>query len=152
MKLVITDFDGVMTDNRVFVFDDGHEAVVCNRADGVGCSLLRAAGIEVMILSTETSAVVETRAKKLGVEAIAASPDKRVALDSICADRRIDPGMVAFIGNDVNDLEAMRRVRWPVAPADAHQSVRNVARIVTKAHGGEGVLRELADLLLGRSP
>ena len=145
----MTDFDGVLTDNRVLVFDDGHEAVVCNRADGLACDLLRAAGIEVVILSTEANPVVTARAAKLRVEARAGLADKRDAILALMRERGCAPREVVFVGNDVNDLSALHEAGWPAAPADAHPDVLAVARLVTRARGGEGVLRELADRVLG---
>lgn len=148
IRLVVTDFDGVMTDNRVVVFEDGSEAVVCNRADGLGCSLLRHAGIEVVVLSTETNAVVAARAAKLSIECIQACSDKRTALEEIMSIRGLEPHEVVFVGNDVNDLPAFGSAGLAVAPADAHPDVRAAAGLVVTARGGEGVLRELADRLL----
>jgi YrbI family 3-deoxy-D-manno-octulosonate 8-phosphate phosphatase len=149
IRLVATDFDGVMTDNRVFVFEDGREGVVCNRADGLACDLFRAAGVDVTIVSTERNPVVEARARKLGVPATVGLTDKRTALLHLMERRGLDEAAVMFVGNDVNDVDAMGAVGWPAAPADAHPSALAVARIVTRARGGEGVLRELADLVLG---
>jgi 3-deoxy-D-manno-octulosonate 8-phosphate phosphatase (KDO 8-P phosphatase) len=147
IRLVITDFDGVMTDNRVVVFQDGREAVVCNRADGLGCSLLRDSGIEVVVLSTETNPVVAARGAKLAVEVVQACADKREAVREIMVARRLERRQVVFVGNDVNDLPAFGEVGFTVAPSDAHADVRAAAGIVTTARGGEGVLRELADHL-----
>jgi YrbI family 3-deoxy-D-manno-octulosonate 8-phosphate phosphatase len=149
IRLVATDFDGVLTDNRVFVFEDGREGVVCNRADGLACDLFRAAGVEVAILSTERNPVVVARARKLRVTVSSGLVDKRAALDELARERGLDPAQVMFVGNDVNDVDALRFVGWPAAPADAHPSVLAVARTITTARGGEGVLRELADVILG---
>jgi 3-deoxy-D-manno-octulosonate 8-phosphate phosphatase (KDO 8-P phosphatase) len=151
VELIVTDFDGVMTDNRVYVFDDGREAVACNRADGLGCELLRAAGIEILILSTETNPVVAARARKIGVAVEQGVRDKGAALSALIAARGLDPARVMYVGNDVNDLAAMKLIGWPAAPADAHESVRALARIVTRARGGEGVVREIADRLEART-
>ena len=146
--LIIFDFDGVMTDNRVLVFEDGREAVFCNRADGQGISLLRRDGLKMLILSTETNAVVTARAAKLGIDVVQSCSDKRAAVVEIMQQHRVTPDQVMFVGNDVNDLDAMKSVGWPVAPSDAHASVLAIARHVTKARGGEGVVREVADLVL----
>jgi YrbI family 3-deoxy-D-manno-octulosonate 8-phosphate phosphatase len=150
VRLVVTDFDGVLTDDRVLVFDDGHEAVMCTRADGMGCDLLRRAGIEVVILSTETNPVVSARAAKLRVEAVQSCDDKGAAMRQILAARGLDRRDVVYVGNDVNDLPAFGEAAFTVAPADAHPDVRGVASLVTSAAGGEGVLREIADLLTGK--
>lgn len=148
IDLLVTDFDGVLTDNRVLVSDDGHESVVCNRADGTGCDLLRSAGLPLLILSTEVNPVVSVRGAKLGVEVMQACADKGEAVRRLLRDRRLDPARVMYVGNDVNDLGALAAVGWPVVPADAHPDVVATARLVTAAAGGEGVLRELASTLL----
>lgn len=147
IRLIVLDFDGVMTDNRVYVFEDGREAVACNRADGIGCELLQAAGVELLILSTEENPVVAARAHKIKVPVRHGVRDKALALGQILRERDLNPEWVMYVGNDVNDLSAMRLVGWPAAPADAHPSVRSIARIVTRARGGEGVVREIADRL-----
>ena len=90
IDLIVYDFDGVMTDNRVIVFQDGTEAVIVNRADGLGVECLRALKIPQLILSTETNAVVNARALKLGLEAIAASKDKKSALKNYCEQKNYD--------------------------------------------------------------
>lgn len=152
IDLLVTDFDGVLTDDRVLVSDDGHESVFCTRADGIGCDLLRTADLHVMILSTETNPVVGVRAKKLGVEVIQGSTDKASALRDIARERVVDLARVMYIGNDVNDAAALSIVGWPVVPADAHPDVVSLARMITAARGGEGVLREVAAMLLADRP
>jgi YrbI family 3-deoxy-D-manno-octulosonate 8-phosphate phosphatase len=149
IDLLVTDFDGVLTDNRVLVSEDGRESVVCSRADGTACDLLRAAGLPVLILSTERNPVVAARAAKLRVEVLQDCPDKAVALRELAADGGLDLARVMYVGNDVNDAGALAVVGWPVVPADAHPAVVGLARHVTAARGGAGVLRELADTLLG---
>jgi 3-deoxy-D-manno-octulosonate 8-phosphate phosphatase (KDO 8-P phosphatase) len=149
IELVVSDFDGVMTDNRVLVAEDGREMVVCNRADGLACDLLRGAGVDVVILSTERNRVVSARAAKLSVTVVQGCTDKGAAMRALLEQRGIDAAAVMYIGNDVNDLPALTIVGWPAAPADAHPDVLRIARHVTVARGGEGVLRELADLVLG---
>jgi 3-deoxy-D-manno-octulosonate 8-phosphate phosphatase (KDO 8-P phosphatase) len=148
IDLIVTDFDGVLTDDRVLVFDDGHEAVFCCRSDGLACDLLRGVGLEMMILSTETNPVVSERAAKLGIGVIQASTDKARALRELVDDRGLDLSRVMYIGNDVNDAGALSIVGWPVVPADAHPDVVALARFSTAAKGGNGVLREVASGLL----
>jgi YrbI family 3-deoxy-D-manno-octulosonate 8-phosphate phosphatase len=152
IDMLVTDFDGVLTDNRVLVSDDGHESVVCNRADGIGCDLLKGAGLHLLILSTETNRVVSVRAAKLGVEVVQGCADKGEAMRDLVRERALDPARVMYVGNDVNDLGALRAVGWPVVPADAHPDVVADARLVTAAGGGQGVLRELASTLLSGQP
>jgi len=147
IDLIVYDFDGVMTDNRVLVLQDGTEAVFANRADGLGVNLIRKMGIAQLILSTETNPVVQARASKLGIEAINGCADKRDALTEYCIRQNMDISRVVYIGNDTNDLEVMATVGYPVAPADAHKSVKAIACHVTSAGGGEGVVKEFAEML-----
>jgi YrbI family 3-deoxy-D-manno-octulosonate 8-phosphate phosphatase len=146
--LIVYDFDGVMTDNRVLVMQDGTEAVLANRADGWGISQLRQAGYRQIILSTETNPVVSSRAKKLGLEALQGSGDKLSDLTAFCQSQGISLERVLYVGNDVNDLDAMRLVGYTVAPADAHVSVLLLAKHITNSCGGAGVIKELSELLL----
>lgn len=153
VDVVITDFDGVHTEDRVLVDQHGVEAVQVCRADGLGVDLLRRAGVPLLIVSTETNPVVTARARKLGVEALTGVRDKAGAVRAWLAGHGGDPGRVAYLGNDVNDLEAMATVGWPVAVADARPEVRRAARLVLGRRGGAGAVRELCDLVLAaRSP
>jgi N-acylneuraminate cytidylyltransferase len=145
---VVTDFDGVHTDDRVHVGTDGSEFVTASRSDGMGVSLLRRAGLPFLIISTETNPVVSARAAKLKVEVRQAVDDKATALRRWAADNDLDLRRIAFVGNDVNDLECLRLVGWPVAVADAHPLVLAAARVVLSRTGGHGALRELADRIL----
>ena len=148
INLLILDFDGVLTDNKVYVFEDGREAVVCHRGDGWGIRMLQSAGIEVIILSTESNAVVSARAEKLNVACIQDCQDKASAVQSIIDARSISVDQIMYVGNDTNDIDAMQLVCHPVASADAHPQIRAIATIVTDSFGGQGVVRELADLLV----
>ena len=145
---VVTDFDGVHTDDSVHVGSDGSESVTVSRSDGMGVSLLRRAGLPVLILSTETNPVVSVRAHKLKVEVRQAVDDKASVLIRWAADRGLDLARVAFVGNDVNDLGCLRLVGWPVAVADAHPLVIAAARVILTRAGGHGAIRELADRVL----
>jgi len=149
IDLVIFDFDGVLTDNRVLVFADGNEAVFCNRADGLAFDTLRRHGVPVLILSTERHPVVAARAAKLQVEAITGCGDKAAAIETMCRERDLEAERIIYVGNDVNDLGAMRRVGIPIAVGDAHPSVKAIAVHVLVARGGEGAARELAEQVLG---
>lgn len=148
LDLIVYDFDGVMTDNRVHVFQDGSECVAANRADGLGVGLIRKVGIPQLILSTETNPVVKARASKLNLEVVDSCDDKEQFLTSYCQKNGYDLDRVLYVGNDINDLKIMKLVGHPVAPADAHSDVKKIAKFITKAVGGAGVVRELADVLL----
>ncbi len=147
-RAVVTDFDGVHTDDSVRVDSHGVESVVVSRSDGLGVRHLREAGIPVLVLSTETNPVVQARAEKLGVEAVTGCTDKVAALTAWARDRGLPLADVAYLGNDVNDVDCLRAVGWPVVPADAHPAARVAAPYVLRRRGGDGAVRELADRVL----
>jgi len=148
IQLIVYDFDGVMTDNKVIVFENGKESIVANRSDGLGIEVLKKKGIEQIILSTETNNVVRARAKKLGLPVIYACEDKKKVLMEYCKKKGYNLSKVVYIGNDINDLQVMKIVGYPIAPADAHAKIRRIAKIVTKARGGNGVIREIVDFII----
>ena len=145
---VVTDFDGVHTDDRVLVGEDGGEFVVTNRSDGMGVRMLREAGVPLLILSTEVNPVVSARARKLGVDVRQGLDDKAGALLEWSTAKGFDLSRVAYLGNDVNDLACLALVGWPVAVADAHPLVVAAARVVLTRRGGDGAVRELAELAM----
>jgi N-acylneuraminate cytidylyltransferase len=148
IDLIAYDFDGVMTNNRVLVLQDGTEGIVANRADGLGVDRLRALNIPQLIVSTETNAVVQARAAKLRLEVIGSCKDKKTALQAYCTQHGYALARVMFVGNDLNDLEVMKIVGLPVAPADAHPEIKAVARLITRAKGGEGVVKEISERIM----
>ncbi|MEV4102754.1 N-acetylneuraminate synthase family protein [Nonomuraea sp. NPDC049649] len=149
---VITDFDGVHTDDRAYVDSEGREMVLVSRSDGMGVSLLRRAGVKVLVMSTEHNPVVAARARKLGVPVLQGLTDKRTVLRDWLAIEKLDPARVAYVGNDVNDLGPMAEVGWPVTVPDAHPRVRAVARVVLSRPGGDGAVRELCDRVIAARP
>lgn len=148
IKLLVLDFDGVMTDNRVLVDQDGREAVFCHRGDGYGIGLLKKAGIEVVVISMEPNPVVAARCRKLNIECILNCDDKLKALQQIAIARGLKPQNIAFVGNDINDLKCLQWVSLPVAVADAEPEVLEEAVYVTKRPGGFGAVREVAKRIL----
>ncbi|MBF0380654.1 MAG: HAD hydrolase family protein [Magnetococcales bacterium] len=145
IALLVYDFDGVMTDNRALLLEDGTEAVFINRGDGYGVGQLKKLGFKQLILSTETNPVVSARGRKLNIEVIQGSSDKRATLTTYCKNNSIDLNAVLYVGNDLNDLEVMQIVGFPVAPADSHPEIIAIARHVTKAKGGYGVIKEISE-------
>ena len=136
------------TDDRVWVDQDGREAVVVNRRDGLAVRQLQSSGLPVLMLSTETNPVVEARARKLSVECLSGSSDKASDLMTWVEARGLALDRVAFVGNDLNDLDVMSRVGWPIAVSDACPEVLASARLVTTSKGGTGVLREIFDRIV----
>lgn len=148
VKLVVLDFDGVMTDDKVFVDQSGIESVRCSRADGMGIRLLRESGMKIIVLSTERNPVVMTRCKKLNLECIHGVLKKGEILTNYLKENNIDPQKTVYVGNDINDLPCFPLVGCALVPADANIRVRNEADIVLSHNGGDGAVRELCDMLL----
>ncbi|MFC9039929.1 acylneuraminate cytidylyltransferase [[Kitasatospora] papulosa] len=146
---VVLDFDGTQTDDRVLIDSDGREIVAVHRGDGLGIAALRRAGLPVLILSTEQNPVVAARARKLQVPVLHGIDRKDLALKQWCEEQSVAPDRVLYVGNDVNDLACFGLAGWPVAVANAHDSVRAAARAVTTNPGGSGAIREIAAWLLG---
>ena len=148
VDVVITDFDGVHTDDTALVREDGAESVRVSRSDGLGIERLRKAGVPILILSKETNRVVQARAAKLGVEVLHGIEAKAEVVRDWLQRQGVDPARAAYLGNDVNDLGPMNLVGWPMAVSDAHPEVRRAARLVLSRPGGQGAVRELCDLVL----
>lgn len=148
IDLIVFDFDGVFTDNKVYTSQDGSEMVQCDRRDGLGLDLLRKEGYAMFILSTETNPVVEARAKKIGLKSVFGCGNKLNFLQTYMKEHEIDPSKTIYVGNDINDLEAMQFVGFPVAPNDAHPDILRIASLVLRADGGDGAVRELCEIIL----
>ncbi len=147
LKLLALDFDGVMTDNSVYVFEDGSEAVKCSRLEGYGLRRLVALGAQIVIISTEANPVVAARAQKLAVPCLQNVEDKAAALETLMRRHRVGWDEIGFLGNDINDLGALERVGLPVIVADAHASVVGSGFFQTRRAGGHGAVRELCDAI-----
>lgn len=147
---LLLDFDGVLTDDRVLVLEDGREAVLCHRGDGLGLEMLRQLPLTVAVLSRERNPVVAARCRKLGLEYRQGLEDKGAVLDAWLEENGIAAADAVFVGNDVNDLGCMARVGCPVAVSDARPEVRRAARLRLTRPGGHGAVRELTDLLRER--
>ncbi len=146
VRFALFDFDGVFTDNRVYVFEDGREAIRCTRLDGLGLRKLEASGVEPMIVSTEVNKVVRARADKLKVGCVHGTEDKVAVAERECAARGLTFEQVAFVGNDINDLPLLKAVGLPIVVRDAHPDVTGVALYQTRWLGGQGAVREVCDL------
>jgi N-acylneuraminate cytidylyltransferase len=149
IKLLVLDFDGVLTDNRVLVQEDGTEAVYCSREDGLGLEMLRKSGrVKVVVISKEKNPVVAARCRKLGIECIQSCDDKLVQLKQKVESRKLKQEAIAYVGNDVNDLECLRWVGLPIAVCDAAPEVLAVAKWKTAKPGGHGAVREVCEAIL----
>jgi YrbI family 3-deoxy-D-manno-octulosonate 8-phosphate phosphatase len=143
--LAVFDFDGVFTDNRVWVNERGEETLAFSRSDGLGLRRLDEVGVAYLIVSMERNPVVGARAEKLGAECLQGIDDKL----SVVADHAARAGVAlertAYLGNDINDADCLRAVGVPVVPADAWPEVKELARIVLSRPGGAGCVREFCD-------
>lgn len=147
VKLVIFDFDGVFTNNSVYISEHGIESVRCNRSDGLGISRLKSLKIPVYIVSTESNIVVSVRAKKLNIPVIQNVKDKAEAVIKICNDLGIKLENTMFVGNDINDIPAFKLVNYPIAVNDCFDEVKPFVKLILKNNGGDGAVRELCDLI-----
>jgi 3-deoxy-D-manno-octulosonate 8-phosphate phosphatase (KDO 8-P phosphatase) len=147
VRLVVFDFDGVFTDNRVWVNGAGDESVVCSRADGFGLRRLDEAGVDSFILTKEAVPVVAARARKLRIACIQGVEDKLPTLVEEASRRGVPLAETAYVGNDVNDCACLEAVGLPVVPADAWPEAREKAGWVLTRRGGEGCVRELCDAI-----
>jgi YrbI family 3-deoxy-D-manno-octulosonate 8-phosphate phosphatase len=149
IDLIISDFDGVITDNRVWVNEDGTEFVAAYRSDSIGVQMLRSIGVEVMILSSEPNRVVEARARKMGVQVVhgVGIHEKGRVMREVLEQKNIKAENVIYIGNDLNDLPCFEIAGWSVAVADAYPEVLHAADLVLSKPGGHGALREVCDLI-----
>jgi len=147
IALVVFDFDGVFTDNTVWVSEEGHESVRCWRGDGIGLARLRAIGVGAFVLSTESNPVVSARCRKLEIDVEQACADKRESLLRMAERSGVKVDAMCYVGNDVNDSHCLELVALPVVVADAHPDVLQLARYRTVARGGRGAVREVCDLI-----
>lgn len=148
LEAIIFDFDGVLTDNAVYVDQDGVETVRCSRADGLAFAALRTLPLRIFLLSTETNPVVRARAAKLQVSVVHSSIDKEADITALAQREGFTLAHTLYIGNDLNDLRAMRRCGMSACPADAHERVRAEATIRLRTPGGHGVAREVVEEVL----
>ncbi len=148
VRLLVLDFDGVLTDNRVWVDGDGHEYVAAFRGDGLGVIYLGRSGVPTLVLSAEINPVVAARCRKVGMECVQGVEDKAPVLRELIRERGLDPSQVVFVGNDLADLPCFEVAGFAAAPADAEAAVLREADLVLSRRGGHGAVRELCDLIM----
>ena len=142
-KIIITDFDGCLTDDRVWMNKWGQEFVAANRKDGLAVNRLRELGILTVIASTEKNKVVKARGNKMGVEVLQGLSDKAKAIDDYLIKNKLTWEESWYIGNDVNDLGAINKAKFSLCPSDAVERVINSVDYVLKTKGGFGILSEI---------
>ena len=148
IKLIVYDFDGVMTDNKVYIDQNGNEMVQVNRSDGLGIAKIKTLGIKQIIISTEENTVVSARANKLDIPCLQGIANKKYALKDYCQKNDIQILQVAYVGNDINDKNAMEIAGFSFCPADAHEAIKEISDHILKRNGGDGVIREIFDIII----
>ena len=148
VELAVFDFDGVFTDNTVYVNDKGEEMVRFWRGDGLGLIRLKETGVRPWVISTELNPVVAKRCQKLKISYRQGLAKKEKALVQIAEKLKIAIQEVAYVGNDINDIECLRLVGVPIVVADAGAEVKKVARYQTRRSGGQGAVREVCDWIV----
>lgn len=148
IKCVFFDFDGVFTDNCVYINEKGEESVKCCRSDGIGIEKLKKLNIAIYILSSEINPVVKQRGKKLNLEVINNCKNKAEYIKQFVKDNNIGFEEIAYVGNDENDLEAIKLVGYSACPADSYPKILSEVTTVLNKMGGEGVVREFCELIV----
>lgn len=149
LEAIFFDFDGVLTDNRVYINQQGEEMVQCNRADGLAFDALRKLKINCFILSTEKSDIVLNRAKKLKVSAFNNLSNKLIKVEELAKLKNFSISRSLYIGNDLNDYKVMNSCGYSACPSDSHKNVKGIASHLLKSKGGQGVAREVVEDILG---
>ncbi len=150
-RLVVMDFDGVLTDDRVFTNQDGVESVSSTRGDGIGIWLLKHHDVLPIVISSEVNPVVERRCRKLGIQSFQGKLDKATTLTNFMQENGFLKEETVYIGNDINDLQCFPLVGCALTPADAHAIVKGKADIILTRNGGNGAVRELAEMIVERN-
>ena len=145
IDVIIFDFDGVLTDNSVYLNDSGQEWVKCSRSDGLAFDVFYKLKKSVFILSTEKNKVVSARAKKLKVEVIQSIDNKLDAINLIMDQSNSSLDRVLYVGNDLNDFNIMKLCGYTACPSDSHVSIKNITQFVLNTRGGDGVAREIVE-------
>lgn len=149
IRLLIFDVDGVLTDGSLYLGDDGQEYKAFHSRDGHGIKMLQANGVQAAVITGRTSRVVIHRMDNLGIKHVyQGQEDKRVALDDLLTRLSVTGDEAAYVGDDVVDLPAMRRVGLAIAVQDAHPAVKRHAHWQTPSRGGRGAARDVCELLL----
>jgi 3-deoxy-D-manno-octulosonate 8-phosphate phosphatase (KDO 8-P phosphatase) len=145
---LVFDFDGVLTNNLVYITQTGDELVACSRADGLAFDVLRKLGKPTFILSTEKNPVVSMRAKKLKIPVIQGVSDKVEAIKKLANESHYSLRNILYVGNDLNDYLVMQMCGYSACPADSHPKIKHISGICLNTNGGNGVVRELLEEVL----
>jgi len=145
VEAVVFDFDGVFTDNHVFIDQHGNESIRCYRSDGIGIERIQSLGIKTMIISSEIDNVVQKRAKKLSINCLNNIKAKDIAIKEFSYNASVPLNKILYLGNDINDIPALKIVGMPVGVADSFPELDDYILFKTNKRGGYGAVREICD-------
>jgi len=149
ISLIVSDVDGVLTDGSIFIGSDGTEFKQFNVEDGAGAAFARLASIPIVLISGRESKSTTIRARELKIKhCFQGSLDKTTPYKEVCEIYNVDPENIAYIGDGLIDIPVMLKSGLAIAPENAHESVKEISDYVTQKKGGEGVLREVVELIL----
>jgi 3-deoxy-D-manno-octulosonate 8-phosphate phosphatase (KDO 8-P phosphatase) len=148
IDVLIFDFDGVLTNNLVYIDQDGKESVSCSRSDGLAFDVLRKLNKPAFILSTEKNSVVTMRAKKINIPVIQGVSDKAKAIKKLIDENNYNLKKVLYVGNDLNDYAVMQLCGYKVCPSDSHPKIKHISDVCLNTSGGNGIVRELLEEVL----
>ncbi|MBA6338043.1 3-deoxy-manno-octulosonate-8-phosphatase KdsC [Colwellia sp. BRX8-7] len=149
IKLLICDIDGVFSDGRIYLGNDGEELKAFHTKDGYGIKALGASGVDVAVITGRTSNIVATRMSALNVKYIVQGEENKLpALKTMAKQLKLSLEEIAYIGDDMPDYECINAVGLGIAVQDAHPSILSIANYTTFNHGGFGAVREICDLIM----
>tara|TARA_B100000029_G_C17573346_1_gene957393 strand:- start:1437 stop:1961 length:525 start_codon:yes stop_codon:yes gene_type:complete len=149
IKLIVFDVDGVLTDGKLYIGEDGNEYKAFHVRDGHGIVMLMETGCNVAVITARSSNIVAERMSSLGIKYVyQGKKNKGEVLKKLINKLNLTASEVAYVGDDIIDLPAMKEVMLPVAVADAHPEVRKLAEYITKSNGGQGAAREICELII----
>ena len=149
IKIVLTDVDGVLTDGGMYYSKNGEVMKKFNTRDGMGVELLSKNHIGTIIITKEKSEIVKQRGKKIKVlKTYIGISKKENLLEKICKENKVSLNNIAYIGDDINDLEIMKRVGFSATPKNGIEKIKNISDYICESNGGDGVFREITELII----
>ncbi len=149
IKIIFSDFDGVLTDNKVYLNEEGLESVLLNRSDGLAVQILKKNNIKILVVSTESNIVVSKRCKKIMVECHQGIENKEIFIKDYLSNQNLNKENCIYIGNDLNDYSAMNIFENTFCPSDSHKLIKSIAKKTLECKGGDGVLMEIIENIDG---
>jgi|TARA_B110000014_G_scaffold264249_1_gene264389 3-deoxy-D-manno-octulosonate 8-phosphate phosphatase (KDO 8-P phosphatase) len=151
IKIVLTDVDGVLTDGGMYYTKDGDVMKRFHARDGMGVTLLRKNDISTVIVTKETTEMVRKWSKKMNISKLCEGVQDKVSIvDELCKEYHVETDEMAYIGDDVNDIELLKKVGFSAVPADSINEVKEISDYICKTNSGQGVFREIVDLILAK--